>query len=224
MVGLVAPTQSTSMDFLDCVAVMRAGHVPLERIAPVVSRLIAERWPEGNGYSMLAEKIGCDESIVRRIADPPEDKDSVEFDVVDKILCALGPGVFAWLGELRDIYESVKFMETCALPSCNRKFRERFNGRTRKIYCSSRCSSLGNAVARGDATGERLRQKGMCLKGHKMTEANTIIKERNGSIERQCRTCKRSTQREWMRKKRSEEPGFREKKIEAQRRWRAKQA
>ena len=200
---------------------MRAGYVSLERVAPVVLRLIEERWPEGNGYSVLAEKVGMDESAIRRIADPPENKDSAEFDVVDKILCGLGCP-FAWYGELADIYQNVVFVETCALPSCNRKFREKFNGRTRKVYCSSRCATLAHAVRDGRATGERLRIKGFCLKGHKMTPENTILKERAGrGTERQCRECKRITQRNWMRKKR-QEPEFRERALERTRQWRAK--
>lgn len=202
---------------------MRSGHVPLERIAPVISRLIAERWPEGNGHSVLAEKIGTDESTIRNITDLRGGKEAAEFDLVDKILCGLGCP-FAWYGELADIYQGVVFVETCALPSCNRKFRERSNGRTRKVYCSSRCATLANAVREGRATGERLRIRGFCLKGHKMTPENTILKEREGrGIERQCRECKRITQRNWVAKKRRE-PGFRDKKIEAQRKWRAAKA
>lgn len=207
---------------------MRPGNVPTSVVGPVIATLIEDRWParlrpdaEEYGTTILAEKVGCHidsiDAIVRQV------NPGAEFDLVDKILCALGrPDM--WIGQLADIYPT-KFVETCALHSCNKKFPERFGGRTRKRYCSPRCSTLGNAVARGEATGARLRQKGYCLKGHKMTPENTITKwrERDQKFEQQCRECKRATQREWMRKKRAD-PEFRQRAVERTRRWRKGEA
>lgn len=196
---------------------MKPGNVPTAVVGPVIEELVRERWPH-SGYEVLAEKVGCHVDSIDAIV--RQESPGAEFDLVDKILCALGrPDM--WIGALADIYPT-KFMETCALHSCNKKFPERFGGRTRKRYCSPRCSTLGNAVARGEATGKRLRQKGYCLKGHKMTPENTITKwrERDQAYEHQCRECKRTTQREWLRKKRAESPEFRQRALERTRRWR----
>jgi hypothetical protein len=200
---------------------VKAGNIPTAAIAEKLDMLIRDRWPHGNGLTILAEKLGCDESTIRIVLE--QRHPGTSFDFVDRLFCALGrPMEDVGLG---DVYWNVGFVETCALHSCGKTFPERFNGRTRKRYCSSRCSSLGNAVARGEATGDRLRLKGKCLKGHDMTPENTITKwrERDQKYEYQCRECKRTTQREWMRKKRRDKV-FVQKKIAAQRKWRAKAA
>lgn len=198
---------------------MRAGHIPTAEVGPILERLIRERWPHGGGYGVLAEKAGCDQSAIEGIAE--QIYEGVSFDLADKLFCALGQPM-EHVG-LADLYWSATFTETCALHSCNRSFREKFNGRTRKRYCSPRCATLANAVKQGRATGDRLREKGMCLKGHRMTPENTITKQRHGRTEHQCRECKRTTQREWMRKKRRD-PAFREQALERTRQWRAKAA
>jgi len=198
---------------------MKPGNVPTALIAPKLDMLIRDRWPHGNGPVILAEKVGCDESAIRLIIE--QRHDGTAFDFADRLFCAVGrPMEDVGLG---DVYWSVEFRETCALHSCGKTFPERSNGPTRKKYCSPRCATLGNAVRRGLATGDRLRGKGRCLKGHAMTPENTILKERNGRTERQCRECKRASQREWMRKKRAN-PEFREQALQATRRWRAKAA
>ena len=198
---------------------MKPGNVPNALIAPKLDMLIRDRWPHGNGPVILAEKVGCDESAIRLIIE--QRHDGTAFDFADRLFCAVGrPMEDVGLG---DVYWSVEFRETCALHSCGKTFPERSNGRTRKRYCSSRCATLGNAVAQGRATGDRLRGKGKCLKGHAFTKENTILKTRNGYVERQCRECKRATQREWVRQKRKD-AAFVQKKIDAQRKWRAKEA
>lgn len=199
---------------------MRAGNVPTARVGPIIGELARERWPQG-GYEVLAEKVGCDESAIRVIIE--QRCPGVEFDLADSIITALGRWDM-WHGVLADIYPT-KFYETCALHSCNRRFPEKFNGRTRKRYCSPRCATLANAVRRGEATGDRLRQKGYCLNGHKMTPENTIKKwrKRDNKWEHQCRECKRKSQREWMRRKR-QDPAFRERAVEKTRQWRARVA
>jgi hypothetical protein len=203
---------------------MKAGYVPTERVGPIISMLVRDRWPDGNGPTVLAEMAGCDEAFVRAVC--TQLRESAEFDLVDRLLCALGrPDI--WWGELGDVYYELRFLHTCELPSCNKKFLERGAGHTRKRYCSSKCATLMHAVRDERATGERRRQRGLCIRGHKLTAENTIVKERERDgrpyTERQCRECKRETQRNWMRKKR-ENPEFAEKKREANRRWRARQA
>ena len=198
---------------------MKPGNVSTAIIGPKLAMLIRDRWPHGGGIVVLAEKVGCDPSAIEAVIE--QINSGVSFDLADKMFCALGrPMEDVGLG---DIYWSVGFRETCALHSCGKTFPERSNGRTRKRYCSSRCATLGNAVAQGRATGDRLRGKGKCLKGHAFTKENTILKTRNGYVERQCRECKRATQREWARKRR-QDAAFVQKKIKAQRKWRAKAA
>lgn len=200
---------------------MKPGNISTALIAPTLAMLIRDRWPQGGGIGVLAEKVDCDASTIEGIV--AQDNPGVSFDLADRLFCALGrPMEDVGLG---DVYWSAEFRETCALHSCNKTFPERFNGPTRKRYCSSRCATLGNAVARGRATGDRLRGKGKCLKGHDLTPENTIIKwrERDQKYERQCRECKRATQREWLRKKRAD-PEFRAIAVERTRQWRAKAA
>lgn len=198
---------------------MKAGNVATAEVGPILERLVRERWPHDNGCEMLSQTVGCDESAVRSVME--QRHEGVAFDFADRLFCALGQPM-EHVG-LADTFWTVEFRETCALHSCSHTFKERFNGPTRKRYCSPRCATLGNAVKQGRATGERLRQKGMCLKGHRMTPENTIVKERNGRAEYQCRECKRTKQREWLRKKKLD-PAFREKALEATRRWRERTA
>ena len=97
---------------------MRAGHVPTERIAPVLTLLIRESWPHGGGMDVLAEKVGCDPEAIAGIIH--RENPGVTFDLADRLICALGRWDM-WHGELEDIYP-IKFMETCALPSCGKQF------------------------------------------------------------------------------------------------------
>lgn len=201
---------------------MRAGYVSLERVSSVISRLVAERWPDHNGYLVLAEKVGCDETAIRHIAYPPDHKASAEFDFVDTLLCALGPGARIWHGELADVYEQVTFVETCSLPSCGKKFSESTRSGKPKRFCSDNCRSLFHKTAAGVATGARNVQRGKCFKGHKMTPENTITtKQRDGSEKRQCRVCRLESLREYKKKRRREDPAWNERQNARRREQRA---
>lgn len=187
---------------------MKAGNVPTAEVGPVIAQLIEERWParrrpEGEewGLSILAEKVGCHPDALDAIV--RQESEGVGFDFVDKILCAFGrPDL--WVGALSDIYPQ-RFLETCALPSCGRRFPERGSGPNRKRYCSKACSGLAWMVKKGERTGDRNVRRGRFRRcGHKMTPDNTKhIRHRDGRVGRTCRECCRKRQNEWLRRKRS---------------------
>ena len=170
---------------------IKSGSVPTAAVGPVIAQLVEERWParrrpEGEewGYSILAEKVGCSWDTIGTIV--RQSNEGVGFDLVDKLLCALGrPDL--WTGALEHIYPW-KFTETCAIPSCSRSFPEYHRG-TRRIYCSRRCMELGQGMKKGYCTGQRFRKRGYCLKGHKLTPENRVGPN-NG-----CRTCKKESDR-----------------------------
>ena len=170
---------------------MKPGNVPTARIAPLLATFIAERWPDTDGFEILAEKVGCHQDAIRQII--YQRHEGCEFDLVDKLFCALGR-VDVWQGALKDIYDSVSFVQTCSLPSCMKTFPERARNGCRQRYCSARCRVLHSNVRRGRGTGQRLRQKNRCLKGHLFTPENTITflsADKTRTI-RRCRTCKRA--------------------------------
>lgn len=180
---------------------MRAGNVPTAEVGPVLERLIHERWPDGGGHDVLAEKAGCDLSAIATIIE--QQHPGVSFDLADRLFCALGQPM-EHVG-LADVYHAVKFVETCALPGCGRQFSEYHRGGKPKRYCSRKCQDLGRQVKNGrKATGMRLRQRGKCLKGHRMN-----------SEDRQCRICRRE-QRMW---RKQNDPDFAAREREKQRLW-----
>jgi hypothetical protein len=189
---------------------VRAGNVPTARVAPVLERLILERWPNGGGIDVLAEKVDCDASTIEGIV--AQEYPGVAFDLADSLLCALGPGIRAWRGELEDVYYGVEFVSTCALPSCGKTFAETGRG-GRRLYCSRKCRNLNAMVRDGRATGERLRAKKRCLKGHRLTPDNVVQGNR-------CRACRRERDRAYAQRYRAENP---EKHRAAVRRYQQKQ-
>ena len=197
---------------------MKPGNVPTSRIGPLLGDLIRDRWPHNGGIEVLAEKVGCDWTAIEGIIKGVHE--GVSFDLADKLFCALGR-VDVWQGQLSDVYSKVRFMQTCAVPSCCKTFPEQKVGGFVKKYCSPRCATLAHGIREGRCSGERLRQKNKCLKGHKLTPENTYLTKRKDRIERSCRTCQREYQREWARKRRATDPRFVKAKQEAQRRWRA---
>lgn len=177
--------------------------VPIDEIGPVIRELVAERWPHTYGYDVLAEKIGCDESAIYSVA--RVENDMADFDLVDKILCALGRWDM-WHGRFAHIYPT-KFLEKCASPACNKMFPERKNGDRVKRYCSKRCLKLGQSIRRGKGTG--LRARGYCNKGHKLTPENSIP---SGGY-RRCRICTHEKHAERMK-----DPAYREyRRLKSQR-------
>jgi len=189
---------------------MRAGHVPTAVVGPLVAQLVEERWPWGDGYSVLAEKAECDESAIRQVVE--QRYQGVQFDLADRLLTRLGRP---------DLVPMPKtFVETCRVPSCHHQFHERMPGGNVKRSCSTRCGSVWQAMQKGKGTGQRLRQRGYCLRGHRMVGENVRVDKRG---QRQCRTCQRDYQREWARRRRMTDPIFLRKSTESKRRWRERQ-
>lgn len=199
---------------------MNPGNVPTAVVAPVLAALIEDRWPsrlrpdaEEYGITILAEKAGCHVDSIDTIL--RQKHPGAEFDLVDRLLCALGrPDM--WIGTLADVYPT-RFLSKCAAPGCARKFKEFQRGDNVKRYCSRRCASAASNVRRGLGSGNT--RMGRCRQGHRLTPENSV--SQNGR--RTCRTCRLERQRRWAAEKRKD-PAWREKRNEAQRRWRAKLA
>ena len=190
---------------------MKRNLIPIVEIGPVIGELIAERWPYGGGQAILAEKIGCDESTIWQIANG--EKPYGEFDLIDRILCALGR-FDHWYGRFEHIYPT-KFMETCLNPMCNRKFPERGGGARRRRYCGRKCRQLHHLIKQGKATG--MKAAGRCHKGHRLTPDN-IIRRPDGK--RECRECSTANRRH----RYATDPVYRARAAESRRRWAAKRA
>ena len=191
---------------------MKPGNVSTAIIGPKLAMLIRDRWPHGGGIVVLAEKVGCDPSAIESVIE--QTNPGVSFDLADKMFCALGrPMEDVGLG---DIYWSVEFRETCSVPSCGNQFPEQQVADKVKKTCSPRCGALYAQVKRGRCSGERLRQKGRCLRGHKMEGENVYISPKSGK--RVCVACRRESQREWKRKQRADY------RVESDRRYYAKKA
>lgn len=192
---------------------MRPGNVPTERVGPVIERLVRERWPHGGGLQVLAEKVGCDVTAIESIIE--QTNPGCSFDLADSLLCALGPGIRAWRGELEDVYYGAGFIETCALPGCGKQFPERQRG-PKKRYCSERCQRAGKHVRRHGTPGMRYRARGRCLKGHLLTDENTY--KSKGKVA--CKRCARERARAAC-----VDPEARERKLaSARRRYHARKA
>jgi hypothetical protein len=163
---------------------IKPGNVPTARVGPILDALIRERWPYGGGHEILAEKVGCEQSTIATIIE--QQWEGVEFDLADSLLCALGRWDI-WHGALEDIYPT-KFMETCALSSCGKRFPEFKRGHLKR-YCSKKCQ-LHAATARHRGIGEnRFRARGYCWSGrHRIVGDNKATRKDGTSY---CRACDR---------------------------------
>lgn len=174
---------------------MKPGSVPTARVAPILEALINDRWPYSDddvlavgdlasGYAILADKAGCDPTTITKII--AQKHEGVNFDLADRLFCALGrPDV--WRGELLDVYEEMVFVQRCALHSCSKTFPEKWSAR-RKIYCSVNCKVLAAHVVSGARPGNRFIAKGYCRSGrHRMTPENAVPhRDGRGHFCREC--------------------------------------
>lgn len=80
---------------------MKSSLIPIDEIGPVIGELIMERWPHGDGYEVLAEKVGCDPSTIYNVV--LVERDSADFNLIDELLCALGR-VDMWRGKFSSVY------------------------------------------------------------------------------------------------------------------------
>jgi hypothetical protein len=186
---------------------MKPGHVPTAVVGPLVARLMEEGRDD---VTTLALRAGCDWGTIIQVVE--QEYEGVSFDIADKLLCALGCPDLVPMPEV--------FMETCAVPACQQRFVEKAPGGHVKRCCCRRCASTRQAIRKGKATGQRLRQRGYCLKGHRMAGDNLRIDKRGQKV---CKTCQRDYQREWARKRRMTDPVFLRKSTESKRRWRERQ-
>ena len=166
---------------------MKPGSIPTHRVSPILEELILDRWPHGGGYDVLAEKVGCDQSSIESIVD--QDSPGAEFDLVDKLFCALGR-VDVWRGQIADVYESTQLLERCEHPDCSVLFLPSPHGGPRKRHCSRACTTShlrGNRRIKhfkGEAGSSK------CRNGHPRTPESTIFLK-SGRI--RCRVCNNAT-------------------------------
>jgi hypothetical protein len=187
------------------VAGVKPGNIPIDEIGPFIGALIDQRWPWKehessdeftNGYLILAEKVGCDQSSIWKIVEGRNP--GATFDLIDAILCALGrPDVLDY-GIFSHLVDAVEFREKCKAPGCSRVFEEHMRGGVVKRHCSRRCCATTSNIRRGLGSGTT--RMGRCHRGHKLSDDNVV--SQNGR--RACRTCKRAAQRKWKAKRRQE--------------------
>ena len=175
---------------------MKPGNVPTAKVGPILGDLIRDRWPHGNGVDVLAEKAGCDWTAIEGIVKGVHE--GVSFDLIDKLFCCLGR-VDLWQGVLKDVYDSVVFVQTCNLHSCSKTFPESKPRNQLQRYCSPACRSLAQKVRRGEKPGDRFQQRGKFRCGHKMTPENSVPVKTAVGLKRTCRTCRRQKQIQWQR-------------------------
>lgn len=172
---------------------MKPGNVPTAAVGPLIAELIAERWPHGGGFNVLAEKVGCDEATIEGIV--RQECEGCDFDLADKLLCALGRPD-AWRGVLADVYLEMPLFERCECPGCTATFVSHPKGR-RKRFCSSACR--GNAHQQAHGVSSRRRKQGwggVCKGGHRRTKENTLHEiNGRGNTVRRCRDCRRASWR-----------------------------
>lgn len=184
---------------------MKPGSVPTARVAPILETLIKDRWPYSSedvlscsdlaaGCTVLADKVGCDPTTIVKIVE--EKYEGADFDLVDKLFCALGrPDV--WRGKLLDVYEVVDLARRkCACPGCDRGFQPGIDtlGRPKHtIYCSTACKHAAWKIAHGKHTKRMSASKRdtrhWCRNGH---DKRVVGLDKRGT----CKQCLRDRSRE----------------------------
>jgi hypothetical protein len=137
-------------------------------------------------------------------------RNEIDFDVADRILCALGDPVSVWRGPLEeqylaaDIGKQVRRLQpvghtegvrVCARVGCsNQVERSRTENRTgpnKKIYCSSRCRITQNKRNRQPSIVSNVERALACPAGHTRTSKNTYVDPQG---RRHCKLCRSVTQ------------------------------
>ena len=137
--------------------------VPTTALQPMV-----QRWVNGRAEDptiacvTLAEKTklvddgrGVSYDLIYRIY-AGRHHETVRYESADAIVCAMGLGLYAWLGALKEWYLP---LPVCANPRCgkviDRPDRGSRTGRNMR-YCSAKCRTAGGRIERGErpAPGE----------------------------------------------------------------------
>lgn len=175
--------------------------VPVEEFAPVLRRLLTSY--DAEGHEVVADKAGIHVDTLTKILS--EERESCEFDIADKLLCALSAPQL-WYGELSHIYYAIDLAwETCACPGCEATFPLELDtlGRIKQtLYCSTACRTAAHKIRHGvhkqRLPKHRRDHERFCRNGHPKTPEN-IVTFSNGT--RTCRLCKQSSATKYRRAK-----------------------
>lgn len=149
----------------------------------------------------------------------------MEFDTVDRMLCAMGHQGQWVRGELHDIYYGVNLSRmprlyvntrtgerACAAVGCSNRFTRRTSGRGghgNQMYCSTSCRQRASRIRRGKMQeGHKGRyhspfegREFVCRNGHERTPETTEVLK---SGTRRCKLCNRERTQEWRARRRRE--------------------
>lgn len=168
--------------------------VPTAVFGPLLVRAMSEGFDlefEGGRIEALAERVQCPADTIYRIS--IRRSESCDFDLADRLLCALNVPHWWWEPPLKEVYDSIVLLERCRLDGCNRYFRPGRvkEGATRKRYCSKKHAAAD--FERRNGLPGVVQRDGWCRKGlHEMKGSNVQIKTNGG---RQCRACRLASYR-----------------------------
>ncbi len=168
-------------------------NIPAVLIQPYVAKFVGDS-PQMHGplprLAALAEKTALHYDTIQRVF--TREDYVVEFEVADRILCAVG-AVEAWYKEpLNEIYRETKLLEIhppkgrCARRGCTKPLPPKTWGGLPRKYCSESCRKRAASQRRN--SGRYSNWMDQCVNGHDWNEANTYIRP-NGK--RHCRACVR---------------------------------
>lgn len=171
--------------------------VPIAEFGPVLNRLMADY--DAESQDVIAERAGISLDTITRILSG--ERESCEFDIADKLLCALHAPQL-WYGELSHIYYAVDLMwEKCACPGCEATFTLEVDtmGRIKQTrYCSTACRTAAFKIRKGvhkqRLPKSRRDPEKFCRNGHPKTPEN-VVEFTNGT--RTCRICKQESAKKY---------------------------
>lgn len=143
---------------------MATSRIPTEPLLPVLRRYLDEyeteaMVPGAQEYSstlILAERAGMEYDVLwHTLAGRAK---TIDFDVADRLMCAMGLVHLWWREPLKTIYENVDLSgkSTCMARECGREFDlpEQVRGGNEPLYCSSRCQNREHKLRAKDRQRE----------------------------------------------------------------------
>lgn len=178
-------------------------NIPAQLIRPYVIEFVDDA-PVMNGplpgLTVLAEKTELHYDTIQHIWSG--EANALEFDVVDRILCAVG-AVQAWFAEpLAEYYRGRiatrprKPKSRCHRVGCSNKIPQReWPGGQPSKYCSVKCriSAQNKRQRNRFRKGRYSNHKDKCVNGHDWNEENTYVTKTGHWL---CRVCIRDRARE----------------------------
>lgn len=188
---------------------MPASKIPTELITPIVSTYLENH---DEDYQTLALRARVHHDTLWTVIQGLHKR--VDFDISDRLLCAMGLVHLWWREPLREVYYSVDLSEKgrapklepgqvrCHAPGCLLIFLPRrggSGGHNKQLYCSDRCRERTIKMRNGNQRREFNSRKYVCRHGHPRTPDNT---EFLGNGTRRCRVCNRRATQEFRHRQR----------------------